>query len=139
MFHLIDEQRQTSYPLTGLLKEIGRASECDLCLPFDGSVSRQHARLEWDGHAWVIIDTNSTNGTFVNGERITERRLSPGDQIEVGNVKLTFQLLPEIDRPTAKKITLVGQRDQLDLDKKQKTTRLFTMSKTKTISEKDKS
>ncbi len=138
MFHLFDEQRQTSYPLTGLLKEIGRASECDLCLAFDGSVSRQHARMEWDGHTWVIIDTNSTNGTFVNGERVTEQRLSPGDQIEVGNVKLTYDLLPEIDRPTAKKITLVGERDLKASDRKQKTSR-FTLSKTRTISEKDKS
>jgi FOG: FHA domain len=138
MFHLFEEQRQTSYPLTGLLKEIGRASECDLCLAFDGSVSRQHARLEWDGHTWVIIDTNSTNGTFVNGERITERRLTPGDQIEVGTVKLVYDLLPEIDRPTAKRITLVGERDLKESGGKHKTS-VFAFSKTKTISEKDKS
>jgi pSer/pThr/pTyr-binding forkhead associated (FHA) protein len=137
MFHLYDEQRQTSYPLTGLMKEIGRASECDLCLAFDGSVSRQHARLEWDGHTWVIIDTNSRNGTFVNGERITERRLSQGDQIEVGNVKLVYDLLPEIDRPMAKRITLVGERDQKESDTKRKTS-VFSLSKTKTIPKKDK-
>lgn len=112
MFQLFDETHQRSYPLTGLLKEIGRSDECDLAIPDDLRLSRVHARLDKDGDDWVLVDLESTNGTFVNGERITEARLKVGDRLEIGNS--VFWVKPwEGTQPYLKKITMVcGQNPE---------------------------
>ena len=52
-----------NYPFT-----MGRARDCNLIID-NNQVSRLHATLEWDHEQVVITDHNSTNGTFVNGER----------------------------------------------------------------------
>ncbi len=65
---------------------IGRARECHFVLDHT-QVSRLHARLELDHEQITIIDLNSTNGTYVNGERLTPgqpRRLRAGDKINFG-------------------------------------------------------
>ena len=68
---------------------IGRGSEHDMVLDED-MVSRTHARiLTFDGKV-VVKDDNSTNGTLVNGERISERTLKNGDQILIGQSVLEF-------------------------------------------------
>ena len=62
---------------------VGRAQESEVRLLDDG-VSRQHCRVDQDGAVW-IEDLSSRNGTFVNSERIGERRkLSDGDKVQVG-------------------------------------------------------
>jgi len=69
--------------LTGGDVEMGRHAKCSLHLPFEG-VSRQHARVFFrDGTYW-IEDTDSANGTFVRGIRITCQELSDGDVIQLG-------------------------------------------------------
>jgi pSer/pThr/pTyr-binding forkhead associated (FHA) protein len=113
MFQLYDEKHQRRYPLTGLIKEIGRTSECDVCIPDDEKVSRLHARLEWNGTAWVLVDGGSTNGTFVNGQKITEMELHPGDQIEIGDTPLRFLPLPMGDVAASKKTTEVSRATPL--------------------------
>lgn len=62
---------------------IGRSSELDMVLVED-MVSRRHARITSFGKEIAIEDFGSTNGTFVNGERITKTRLKEGDRILVG-------------------------------------------------------
>ena len=62
---------------------IGRAAECDLELPVP-DVSRRHAVIERDGDAWLISDLNSRHGTFVNRQRVVNRRLEDGDEITLG-------------------------------------------------------
>lgn len=62
---------------------IGRAPDSGLLLE-EELTSRRHARLFWEGGAPVIEDLGSTNGTFVNGERVARRRLAEGDRILVG-------------------------------------------------------
>ncbi len=62
---------------------IGRATDADLWLGDDG-VSRKHARLTRVKNDFVLLDLNSANGTFVQGERIERRILKDGDQIQFG-------------------------------------------------------
>lgn len=68
-------QRQTS---------IGREPTNDVFCD-DASISRQHATITKDQEGFVVEDKGSTNGTFVNGEPISEKRLADGDKIQVGN------------------------------------------------------
>jgi hypothetical protein len=62
---------------------IGRSSELDMVLVED-MVSRKHARIWWDHGRPVIEDLGSTNGTFVNGEKVKSARLKEGDRILIG-------------------------------------------------------
>ena len=71
--------------------EIGRESTKDIALPVDNTVSRDHARIAQEAAAYVIYDTGSTNGTFVNGARIQRHELSNGDVIQVGSTKFKFE------------------------------------------------
>lgn len=69
---------------------IGRHPDNELPLSVD-SVSRRHARLERVNEQWMISDLQSSNGTFVNGERISEARaLNDGDIITFGKANFTF-------------------------------------------------
>ncbi|MEM7413364.1 MAG: FHA domain-containing protein [Myxococcota bacterium] len=68
---------------------LGRSRECALRLP-DADTSRKHAKIVCDGDAFVIHDLGSTNGTFVNGERVSTQTLRPGDRIEIGANQVTF-------------------------------------------------
>ncbi len=69
--------------LTKDIALIGRSTDADLWLGDDG-VSRKHARLTKVENDFFIEDLNSANGTFVQGERITRRKLADGDQIQLG-------------------------------------------------------
>jgi hypothetical protein len=87
----IDGER---YPLLGSLTVIGRDATADVILD-DPGISRRHSevRVTHDGPHLVssIRDLASTNGTFVNGERIASTRLIDGDQITVGRTAITFR------------------------------------------------
>jgi signal transduction histidine kinase len=66
---------------------IGRAVECDVCIPHK-SLSRQHARVERGEGGASIIDLDSKNGTFVNGVRVARRAIGPGDTLRLGDMAL---------------------------------------------------
>lgn len=84
---LVGEGRRTV--LTGGRVVVGRSRECDLVLE-DPNVSRRHAELSEEGGAWVIRDLGSTNGIVINGGRVEEAALSPGDEIVLGVSRLVF-------------------------------------------------
>lgn len=70
---------------------VGRASICDIAVD-DRELSRQHFCLESENGNIFISDLGSTNGTSVNGIRITgKRRLDPGDMVEAGSMKFTIR------------------------------------------------
>jgi pSer/pThr/pTyr-binding forkhead associated (FHA) protein len=74
--------------LPGGIRTIGRATGADFILDAP-LVSRVHCRLTaLPGGELEVKDLDSTNGTFVNGERIDTARLSPGDRLGVGRVEL---------------------------------------------------
>jgi pSer/pThr/pTyr-binding forkhead associated (FHA) protein len=71
---------------------IGRASNNDLSIDGDEYASARHARFEPRRDGVYIEDVGSTNGTFVNGIRVTrERRLTRGDVVRVGETDLRFE------------------------------------------------
>ena len=82
------------YPLLGAITVLGRDDTADVILD-DPGISRRHSeiRVTSDGPHLVtnIRDLGSTNGTFVNSERITSRRLEDGDRLTVGRTALTFR------------------------------------------------
>lgn len=59
----------------------------------DLRASRQHAELFWDGNSFVLIDLSSSNGTFVNGSRISTHMLQDGDEIQIGLLVYVFRVL----------------------------------------------
>jgi diguanylate cyclase (GGDEF)-like protein len=69
--------------------EIGRSTKSSLPLDQE-SVSRHHARIGFDGRRYSIEDLGSTNGTFVNDDRVQKQALRDGDQIKIGRSILKF-------------------------------------------------
>jgi pSer/pThr/pTyr-binding forkhead associated (FHA) protein len=71
---------------------IGRSPTCDLSLR-EKSVSINHARLSYKNRQWWLSDTDSMNGTFLNGERISEPVVvTKGDSIRIGNMELIISM-----------------------------------------------
>ncbi len=80
---------------------IGRDETVDIELADDEQVSRVHAELELIGGSWVVVDDGlSTNGTFVNDERVgSRRRLADRDLIRVGDTGILFRDPTAAERP----------------------------------------
>jgi FHA domain len=77
----------------GSAHTIGRGAETTLSIAWDPEVSGLHAELQGLGGEWAIVDDGlSTNGTFVNGQRVAgRRRLRDGDCIRVGQTVLAYR------------------------------------------------
>ena len=93
MFVVIEpkQHRGATYTLSSVLA-IGRLEDNDIVIDDDSFISSHHARIEIrpDG-AWVV-DLGSTNGSFVNGQRLTgERSVRKGDRIQVGSTVLEMR------------------------------------------------
>jgi hypothetical protein len=94
-------QAGTEYRLDRPVVRIGRGSGCDIYLQ-DSQASRQHAEVYEQGGQTYIRDLGSTNGTFVNNQRITAPQpLQPGDQIRIGDSVLGAESLPGAPVPGA--------------------------------------
>jgi len=69
---------------------LGRSPSCDLPIPSSGA-SRRHAHVCWEKDGIVIRDLSTTNGTFVNGEKLSgPRTLRAGDRVMIGDRTITF-------------------------------------------------
>lgn len=73
---------------------IGRAPECDICVDAPG-LSRKHARLRPTLDGVVIEDLNSTNGSFLNGQRLTSGIARVGDEIAFDQLRFRLADVPK--------------------------------------------
>lgn len=76
---------------------VGRHSEADVRLPLP-DVSRRHCRFTFADGVWSVVDLNSLNGTYVNGDRVATTVLASGDSLRIGSFTFTLELL-ESRRP----------------------------------------
>jgi pSer/pThr/pTyr-binding forkhead associated (FHA) protein len=76
--------------LPGSIKTVGRATRADFVVDAP-LVSRVHCRLTAGAAELEVLDLESTNGTFVNGERVERALLKGGDRLGVGRVELTVE------------------------------------------------
>lgn len=80
-----------AFPLTAEVVSLGRDPSQMVPLTSDTTASRRHASVQYVNGAWSVRDEGSSNGTWVNGVRITEQPLFPGDIIRVGSSELRFE------------------------------------------------
>ena len=98
---------------------IGRAIECDVVIA-SKSVSREHTRIRKEGRRWFVDDLGSTNGTYLNGERVTSSlSLLDGDTLKVGDVTFIFHdpdttsresPIPDLEVDTAAGVVRVNRK-----------------------------
>lgn len=74
--------------LPGGIKTIGRATRADFVVDA-GLVSRLHCRVSAGTTELEVVDLDSTNGTYVNGQRVERALLKDGDQLGIGRVTFT--------------------------------------------------
>jgi hypothetical protein len=86
---LVSEGRRNM--LSGERVLIGRSRECDIVMS-DPNVSRRHIELRRGERGWTAVDLGSTNGMKINGRRLSQAELEPGDRITIGISDLTFEL-----------------------------------------------
>jgi pSer/pThr/pTyr-binding forkhead associated (FHA) protein len=116
--YLTDPQGQEHH-LPGESTTIGRAVECGVVIT-SKRVSREHARIYREGRRFLLQDLNSTNGTFLNEERLLNPvELRDGDRISIGEVDFTFHdpdvttrdnPLPELEVNAAAGVVKVDRR-----------------------------
>jgi two-component system cell cycle response regulator len=94
--------------------EIGRADDVDISLPEVRSISRSHARLRYQGRKVTVEDAGSTNGTFVNDQRVDgPALLRSGDRFQVGSVHFKFLHEQDVEHAYHEAIYQMVMRDGL--------------------------
>lgn len=79
------------FPISGSHFSIGRSTDNHLRVP-GLLVSRHHALVVHQDDRFVLYDRDSTNGTYVNGQRVANHLLQPGDRIQIGSLVFAFSL-----------------------------------------------
>jgi hypothetical protein len=85
----------SKYPLDAIALTLGRNPSASVSFPEDNFLSGTHCSFEVASGTVLIKDLNSTNGTFVNGQRITQSQLRPGDVITAGSLTMHIVVEPE--------------------------------------------
>jgi hypothetical protein len=98
MIGTLTAQDGTMHPLLEEISTIGRTPVNTIVLT-DGSVSARHARVDRTPDGFVIEDAGSRNGTYINSEKLSEKRLlTDGDLVRLGKIILTFNLASDLKR-----------------------------------------
>ena len=79
-----------TFDLKGAKTTIGRVPDNDFQIP-EASVSSHHCELLLQGKDVLVKDLDSTNGTFINGERVTETLLKPGQILRLGMIEMRLE------------------------------------------------
>ena len=84
--------RSRAFPLPSSVTVVGRRQDCDLCIPLM-IVSKRHCELNLDQGRLRLRDLDSRNGTYLNGNRITdEAEINAGDKIQIGPLNFVAQI-----------------------------------------------
>src|SRR5205823_5552731 len=78
------------FPLGAGVLRIGRAESADIPIA-DSGAAREHCIVDWRDGRYRIADRHTGAGTYVNGMRITEHSLEPGDQVSIGETVLVYR------------------------------------------------
>ncbi len=89
-----------NYPLVGTMT-VGRATDCDISIPGD-EISRHHAKLQIMPDGVAIEDMGSANGTFINGKRVHQGLLKPGEELRLDTVRFLL-VAPGLEAAAATK------------------------------------
>jgi pSer/pThr/pTyr-binding forkhead associated (FHA) protein len=87
----------TTGPYTGTVFPVrngataGRDPQVEIALPADTKTSRAHARFVYENGSFTVEDQGSTNGTYVNGQRVTRQPLAAGDTVTIGTTAFRFE------------------------------------------------
>jgi hypothetical protein len=80
------------FELTSDITTLGREMDNTIPLPNDTTVSRHHARIAREAGGYVVYDAGSSNGVFVNGDKVAQKAIQPGDEIQVGSTRFRFEM-----------------------------------------------
>lgn len=83
--------REVDVPVKWKHAVLGRREDCQIRIPL-ANVSRQHCEIAKDPEGVVIRDLGSANGTYINGQRVQEHRVKPGDVLSLGSVVFVFRI-----------------------------------------------
>ncbi|WP_394280079.1 FhaA domain-containing protein [Microbacterium sp.] len=87
----------TQHPLVKSRTVIGRGSDADITIP-DAGTSRRHVEILWDGQRAMVRDMGSTNGTELNGQKVSEAALPPDSVVTIGRTRITFRVVAKAPR-----------------------------------------
>jgi len=87
---------------------LGRGEDVDVQI-LDAGLSRRHCSITRQGEHFVIRDLNSRNGTYINGVRVKEAILNPGDKVQLGGLVFEFRVGPDRRRRPANLITAIPE------------------------------
>ncbi|WP_460775379.1 FhaA domain-containing protein [Microbacterium sp. GXF7504] len=82
------------HPLSAARTVIGRGSDADITIP-DAGTSRRHVEILWDGERAMVRDLGSTNGTKLNGRKVSEAPLPPDSTVSIGRTDIVFRVVPQ--------------------------------------------
>jgi hypothetical protein len=86
------------HPLTTSRTVIGRGSDADITIS-DAGTSRKHVEILWDGERAMVRDLGSTNGTQLDGSKVTEAALPPDSTVRIGRTDIVFRVVAQSAPP----------------------------------------
>lgn len=98
----------TRHPLRTGRTVIGRGSDADITIA-DAGTSRKHVEILWDGERAMVRDLGSTNGTSLEGQKVTQAPLPPDSTVRIGRTDIVFHVVPQAT-PAASPMTDAATR-----------------------------